>query len=43
MRLPLRDDLPVFGLGALEPDVVGALGQRLLEHPDEALVALADL
>ena len=23
--------------------MVGALGQRLLEHPDEALVALADL
>ena len=39
---PVRDDLLVLGLRALEPDVVRAFGQRLLEDADEAAVALPD-
>ncbi len=41
--LPLRDELPVLGLGPLEPDVARALGQHRLELAQEATVLLADL
>lgn len=40
---PLRDERPVLGLGPLEPDVVGAPGEDVLERAQQAAVPLADL